>query len=351
MPVKVSAIGPTPPGWRNVQRLSTNRGADAAPLAKDAGWRETPLAYLLLETKDKTVDRVPALEIELDFFDREGKVVISVPSNPILIEMNAEAPAQRPATNVSVTQIVDSRELTDKRLTIDVLATAHGLVPELDQLLQLSGYQLTVQEVTDKEQLLVSELHSGSDGLYPISERSWTIELDPTPLLRGASSRVEFEFPAAKSRDIEVTYRRYQDMDPVEAAAKVTLVEGAEVAKVAETNYRLWIGGAVGLLVVGLLTFLALRRKPADSSNAPPLFMFPREVTPFSVIALLHRIQSNPQVRLNDEQRRSLTTDIHLLEQRTFARESTTSPTDDLNSLASRWLNIALSMKSGAQPS
>lgn len=295
---------------------------------------------MLLETKDKTVDRVPALEIELDFFDREGKVVIPVPSNPILIEMNAEAPAQRPATSVSLTQIVDSRELTDKRLKIDVLATAHGLVPELNQLLQLSGYPLTVQEVTDKERLLVSELHSGSDGLYPISERSWTIELDPTPLLRGASSRVDFEFPAAKSRDIEVTYRRYQDMDPVEATAKVTLVEGAEVAKVAETDYRLWIGGAVGLLVVALLTFLALRRKPADSSNAPPLFTFPREVTPFSVIALLHRIQSSRAVPLNDEQRLSLTSDIHALEQHTFARNSSTAPTHDLNALARRWLSI-----------
>ncbi len=321
----------------------SNRGADAAPLAKDAGWQETPLAYLLLETKDKTVDRVPALEIELDFFDREGKVVIPVPSNPIQIEMNPEAPPQRPAENVALTLIVDSRELTDKRLKIDVIATAHGLVPELDQSLQLPDYSLTVQEVADKDKLVVSELHSGADGIYPVSERSWTVDLDPTPLLRGASSRVEFEFPAAKSRDIQVTYRRYQDMDPVDAAAKVTLVEGAEVAKVAEADNRLWIGGTVGLLAIGLVTFLALRRKPADAFAAPPLFTFPREVTPFSVIALLHRIQSSRAVPLNDEQRLSLTSDIHALEQHTFARNSTTAPTHDLNALAGRWLSITKS--------
>ncbi len=320
--------------------------ADPASGARDVEspantrWQETPLAYLLLATKDKTVDRVPTLEIELDFFDREGKVVIPVPSNPILIEMNAEAPAQRPAANVSLTQIVDSRELADQRLKIDVVATAHGLVPELDQLLQLSGYQLTVKEVTDKEGLLVSELHNGPDGLYPISERSWTVDLDPTPLLRGASSRVEFEFPLANSADTQVTYQRYQDLDPVEAAAKITLVEGAEVAKVAEINYRLWIGGSIGLLAVGLLTFLALRRKPADSSNAPPLFTFPREVTPFSVIALLHRIQSSRAVPLNDEQRLTLTSDIHTLEQHTFARNSTAAPNHDLNALTRRWLSI-----------
>lgn len=311
-----------------------------APSAAESGWQETPLAYLLLATKDKTVDRVPALEIELDFFDREGKVVIPVPSNPILIEMSAEAPAQRPATNVELTQIVDSRELADKRLKIDVVAAAHGLVPDLDQLLKLSDYSLDVRDVSDKDGLVVRELHNGPEGLYPVTERSWTVELDPTPLLRGASSRVDFEFPLAKSADTQMTYRRYQDLDPVDAAAKVTLVEGAEVVKLAETDYRLLIAGAIGLFVVGLLTFLALRRKPSDSSAAPPLFTFPREVTPFSVIALLHRIQSNHTVPLNDEQRRTLQTDIHTLEQSTFARNSTAAPTNDLNVLARRWLSV-----------
>ncbi|MFM9961219.1 MAG: hypothetical protein ACKV2Q_08325 [Planctomycetaceae bacterium] len=310
------------------------------------GWQETPLCYLLLATKDKTVDRVPALEIELDFFDRDGKVVIPVPSNPILIEMSAEAPIQRPVTSVSLTQIVDSRELTDRRLKIDVLATAHGLVPELDQLLQLPGYSLSVQEVSDTTGLLVTELHNGPEGLYPISERSWTIALDPTPLLRGASSHVEFEFPSAKSADTQMTYRRYQDLDPVEAAARVTLVEGAEVAKVAETDHRLWIGGVVGVLVVGLLTFLALRRKPDDSSIAPPLFTFPREVTPFSVIALLHRIESNDTVPLDDEQRLALKADIHTLEQSTFSRDGTTAPKGNLDTLARRWLSAVEAVNS-----
>ncbi len=325
---------------RSITFADPASGARGIESPANSGWQETPLAYLLLETKDKTVDRVPALEIELDFFDREGKVVIPVPSNPILIEMNAEAPVQRPAANVALTLIVDSRELADKRLKIDVVATAHGLVPELDQLLQLSDYSLAVREVADKDKLVVRELHNGSDGMYPVSERSWTVDLDPTALLRGASSRVDFEFPLAKSGDTQLTYRRYQDMDPVEAAAKVTLVEGADVAKVAETDYRIWIGGGLGLLVIGLLTFLALRRKPGDSSAAPPLFTFPREVTPFSVIALLHRIQSSRAVPLNDDQRHSLTSDIHSLEQGTFARDSTAAPTHDLNALARRWLSI-----------
>jgi hypothetical protein len=306
------------------------------------GWQETPLAYLLLETKDKTVDRVPALEIELDFFDREGKVVIPVPSNPIQIEMSSAAPASRPATDISLTQIVDSRELADKRLKIDVIATAHGLIPELDQLLKLSGYALAVREVIEKDKLVVSELHNGPDGLYPVSERSWTVDLDPTPLLRGASSRIEFEFPVTASNDINVTYRRYQDMDPVEAAAKVTLVEGTEVARVAEGDHRVWIGGGLGLLVAIVLAALALRRKPNDSASAPPLFTLPHEITPFSVIALLQRIESSHSVPLTDDERRTLQREIHSLEQLAFARDCSPSSSRDLDTLARRWLGTAL---------
>ena len=39
------------------------------------GWRETPYAYLLLKAKDGAVDRLPALQLDLDFFDKRDQVV------------------------------------------------------------------------------------------------------------------------------------------------------------------------------------------------------------------------------------------------------------------------------------
>ena len=33
------------------------------------GWRETPLAYVLLKAKDASVDRIPELKMDLDFYD------------------------------------------------------------------------------------------------------------------------------------------------------------------------------------------------------------------------------------------------------------------------------------------
>src|SRR4029077_3784473 len=103
--------------------------ANQAAKTKPRVWQETPLAYVYLVAKDPTVDRVPPLEIELDFFDRDGKVVVPVPANPVLIEISDQAAQRRKVTNVEITEIVDGRELKnekveDQRLKIDVVATA-----------------------------------------------------------------------------------------------------------------------------------------------------------------------------------------------------------------------------------
>ncbi|QDU92854.1 hypothetical protein Pla8534_06270 [Lignipirellula cremea] len=317
------------------------RDAPTPPGAGDRPWQETPLCYLLLAVKDPTVDRIPALEIELDFFDREGKVILPAPSHPLPIEISADAPAQRPARNVSVTQIVDSRELADQRLKIDVVAAADGLAPDLDQLLRLSDYSLPVTEIVEQQNLHVHRLHHGPDGLYPQSERSWTLHLDPTKLLRGASRQIEFQFPQAISADTQMAYRRYEDMDPVEAAANVTLAEGEPVEQLALVDYRWWGAGAVGVLLLAGLGVLLVRNRKDAVAVGPPLFTLPAELTPFSVIALLHRIQRSPAVQLSEDQRQQLQADIRTLEQQTFAPQAKTAAPAELQTIASRWVDAA----------
>lgn len=304
-------------------------------------WRETPMAYLLLIAKDPTVDRVPPLEIELDFFDREGKVVIPVPSTPILIEVAADAPNKRPAANLSVTQIVDSRELAEHRLKMDVIVTANGLVPDLPQLLELDNYSLKVDRLEPREGLLIRELHSGPEGLYAVSERSWTVHFDPAPLLVGAKHRIDFEFPKAKPKEIEVNYRTYDDVDPIEAAATVTLSEGADAEKIARTNYLAWgLGGIASLAAILLAGIVVFWKNPQTAQAQAPAFELPKEITPFSVVALLHRIQASTAVSLPDEQRHELRRDIATLEQASFARQGAALTSPELTSLARRWTQL-----------
>lgn len=307
-------------------------------------WQETPLAYLHLVAKDATVDRVPPLEIELDFFDRDGKVVIPLPSTPVLIEIAADAPARRTASAISITEIVDARELAEhKRLKLDVIATSNGLVPDLEDLLDLKAFGLRVTNIDNREGLHVSELHSGDDGLYAKSERNWTVELDPSPLLQGAQSRVEFQFPQPKNETIAVTYRTYKDMDPVEAAAKITLAEGEAAAAIAEPNYQAWIGGGlVAVVAIGLILTRLLWKQSADATATAPAFVTPREATPFAVATLLHRIRNSRLAHLTASQQAELAGDIQSLEQAAFAPETKSRSESDLQSLAERWVRVAV---------
>src|SRR5688500_16000272 len=48
---------------------------EARPYGKP-GWRETPLAFVLLQPKDASVDKVPAVPMDLDFYDRDRKSVV-----------------------------------------------------------------------------------------------------------------------------------------------------------------------------------------------------------------------------------------------------------------------------------
>jgi hypothetical protein len=317
--------------------------SDRAGGSPDRDWQETPLAYLHLAVKDPTVDMVPPLEIDLDFFDRDGKVIIPVPSQPVLIEIAEGAPSRRPADKVEITQIVDARELaTNKRLKMDIVATSHGLVPDLEELIDVAGYELAISRVDHREDLHVDELHSGDDGLYAVSSRNWTVELDPTPILTGASTGVDFQFPKPTSDQIAVTYRAYKDMDPVAAAEKIRLLEGAEAEAAARPNYLAWSLGAAGaLLVVGLAAFLAQRNSKTSAAVRPPLFDLPRESTPFAVLTLLNRIRTSPDAALNDAQRAELAREITTIERSAFADGAAQQPTTDLRSLAARWIAAA----------
>lgn len=326
---------------------------DATAKGDGRRWQETPLAYLHLEAKDSTVDRMPPLEIELDFYDRDGKVVIPVPSTPVLIDIADDAPAARPFANIEITEIIDAREMVPEKgeekdftpsLKLDIVANADGMIPDVRELLDLDKYGLQVTDIDEREGLLVRELKSDADGLRAKTERSWTVHLDPTPLLRGAKEKVDFEFPAAKKSDMKVAFRTYKDMDPVEAAQHMTLLEGEAVASVSQTNYgRLFsalIGGAIGLAVV---LYLALRKKPEVVVEAP-LFTVPREATPFAVAALLHRIRNSDKVSLSADQKNQLYGDLVALERTAFADGANgrgEKPTRELETLAKRWVELA----------
>ena len=99
-----------------------------------AGWEETVLAYLHVRAKDASVDKIPPVQMELKFVDLSGPVTIPAESAETVIKVATENAAPRPASQIEITQTLDTRQLPiNGALTLEIKATATGLVPELEQ--------------------------------------------------------------------------------------------------------------------------------------------------------------------------------------------------------------------------
>ena len=98
------------------------------------GWRVTPYAYILLKARSPKVDKVPPLRLDLDFMDTSGYVVLPVESPTIPVDAAPAKGAVRPFEKLQITQTLDERQAKDGKLILEVKATALGLVPDLDSI-------------------------------------------------------------------------------------------------------------------------------------------------------------------------------------------------------------------------
>jgi hypothetical protein len=144
-----------------------------------AGWDETILAYLHVRAKDASVDKIPPVRLELKFVDLSGPVTIPAESAETLIKVATDKADARPASNIEITQTLDNRQLNiNGSLTLEVKATASGLVPELEELLDFkSANTVAIKHINPNEGLQITELNTWADEVAPRSERVWTISL------------------------------------------------------------------------------------------------------------------------------------------------------------------------------
>ncbi|MEL6906732.1 MAG: hypothetical protein AAFP22_15080, partial [Planctomycetota bacterium] len=163
----------------------------------DSGWRRTSYAYLLLKAKGPEVDRIPPLKLDLDFNDVTGYVVLPVTSAVVPIDA-AEAQDERPFGSLAVTQILDERRADEGVLGLEIKAQAEGLLPDLDDILEVDPERFDVANV-DVQDLSVERFADSEDAV--VSQRLWTLELRPK---EGAGKPKMFKFPKAKSDEAEV---------------------------------------------------------------------------------------------------------------------------------------------------
>lgn len=294
----------------------------------DYGWRVTPYAYLLLKARGPKVDKLAPLRLDLDFMDTSGYVILPVESAPLPLDATPESSPARPFRKVEIVQTLDERQAQDGKLIVEVKATAQGLVPDIEELLDLKSEGFKLANVEDQG-LAVSRFDADSPDNVVDSERTWLVAY------QGETDRAKqaamFHFPASRVDDAGLIHQRYVDAD----LAKVDAVVPLDF-RYGEAG-RGWIWATLGGLVLAVLTlgglFAYLRSRPAKVQ--PSKFALPDPVTPFSVLGLLREIQRHEELAgtHSDELGRS----IAQLERHYFSDENGEAD-PDLKRLASTWI-------------
>jgi len=287
------------------------------------GWRVTPYAYLLLKPRGAQVDRVPPLRLDLDFLDTSGYAVLPIESSIVPIDARDAVGDPRPFTNLALTQTLDERQAKDGKLLLEVKANAHGLLPPLAELLDVSPAGFEVAKIEDRG---VSVVKLEEEGSTIAAERLWTVHLKAKD--GAAELPTTFAFPTPKVETTTQERFRYVDADLASVEPVVTL----------ERRYgepsRAWIGWTLLAVVVAGAGIWILRRVSRPTPPKPGRFQIPAEPTPFNVIGLLRDIQRNDG--LAPDARQTLAADIDRIERSYFGSERVESP--DLHDVARGWV-------------
>jgi hypothetical protein len=287
------------------------------------GWRMTPYCYLLLKPRGRQIDRIPPLRLDLDFLDTSGYVVLPIESPALPIAATGSGDP-RPVQDLEITQILDERQAKDGKLLLEIKATGQGLVPPLEDLLDLHPEGLHVS-ATDAGQVAVSKFHPDASGNAIVSERTWTLTFLP---VAGQAAPRRFHFGEPKL-PAKALYQRYADADLANATAEVDL---EHVYGDGERQW-VWLVLVIVLAVLGVGAWF-LGRSREQTVVWVDRFQMPAHITPFTVLGLLREIERKGS--LDDAARGELTATIGQLEAGFFGQRNADAP--DLASTATHWI-------------
>lgn len=291
------------------------------------GWRVTPYAYLLLKPKGAEVDKIPSLKLDMDFMDTSGYAVLPIESSPIPIDASDEIGTPRPVKNISVTQTLDERESEKGKLKLEVRATGVGLIPDLENIVDLKPEEF---EITDVESEGVAVSQFDKEGLENavISERTWMVSMEAKPGLEKHPESFTFGLP--KDEESEMTYQRFVDADLASVEPEIKLEQEYG------TPQNAWVMPVSILL--GLIVLIVVAYKMTSKPSvavATTGFQLPENITPFTALGVLRDIQQNNG--LSPEGKEELGSSISRLEQYYFDKPEGEEP--DLTQVLKRWVH------------
>ncbi len=296
--------------------------------ALQPGWRVTPYAYVLLKPVGPQVDRIAPLKLDLDFLDTSGYVIIPVESPAVVVDASAPRGTPRPIEDLQVTQTLDERQADEGKLIVEISASGQGLIPELDQIIDLQDGAFQVVSVDDQG-VLPAAFDKETDAIQILSDRSWTVEYQAP---EGAGDVKQFSFAALKIPDANMSYQRYQDADLVAAEPTVSLERAYGSFS---WNFLYWLIPLLALVLatVGVGSYLLTRPEEIATHR----FRMPTDVNPFTVLTLLQDIKEHNGVTATEAS--ELQASIDRVERAYFGDAEKPEETKDLEALARRWVN------------
>lgn len=315
------------------------------------GWEETVLAYILVKAKDASVDKIPPVGMELKFVDLSGPVTIPAESAETVIKVATEAVPARPVQKIEITQTLDTRQFQiNGALPLEIKATANGLVPELDQLVDLAALKKTVdvRNINVHDGLQVKEINTWGDQVAPQSERMWTLSLNGDPI-REAEGLTEVKFPLPRAKEMTAVYQTYSDMDLrtlAEPSVKIgRTTTGGVGAPSPRSHLALWLGICAVLAIAGSGLIVAYAKRatsgPESALRARDVFKMPSDLDGFAVVTLLRRLGASPLVHLQEPQRQELQQDLQRVQRACFGADSGEMSESHLREVAEKWLRVA----------
>jgi len=298
--------------------------------ASQAGWRVTPYAYVLLKPLGSQVDRIAPLKLDLDFLDTSGYVVIPIESPAVVVDASSDKGTQRPIADLKITQTLDERQADEGKLIVEITATGRGLIPDLDEIVDLKRENFELVSVDDQG-VLPSAFDKESDEIQIVSDRGWTVEYKA---IEGNGDLESFSFGETLLADVSNKFQRYDDADLVEVQQTVSL----------EKNYAsfswkflYWL---IPLIVFGLVGIVAgvFFMKRVEHSHTTR-FRVPEDINPFTVLTLLNDIKERNGI--NTEQATELQNSINRVEEYYFGETENGHQAEDLEQLAETWVNRA----------
>jgi hypothetical protein len=302
------------------------------------GWRETPLAYLVLRSKDPSVDRLPPVQIDLEFRDGRGSVLLPITSQTVLL--NSGSAKSRPLHDVKIKQTLDDRRAREGQLQLEITASAKGILPPLEKLLDVevnSTRGLKLAGVQDLG-LEIAALDTSGEQVEPECLRRWIVDYTIEP----KSEPDRFVFPTPLDESVELAFHKFADADIVETQAVVSLPTPAS-----PPDPRRWaamLGGVLGALLIGMAGVIVFRRIRRSVQLA--VYRLPDELTPFNLIALLERIRRDQHVRLSESESAAIGATIAELESEYFTSHEKPADPRALRRALDPWLARAANHRS-----